>query len=93
MTSSLAHIAALMQERKKPGSLAAGAKTAARKTERARIDAHFAKVRKGKPTPKRKLKYPTGVNLAGQGFRDLYDVVGGRKSTPKQLKRKSVKRK
>lgn len=93
MSSSLARIAALMQEQKKPGSLAAGAKRAARKTERARIDVHFAKVRKGKPTPKKKLKYPIGVSLAGQGFRDLYDVVGGRKSTPEQLKRKSIKRK
>jgi hypothetical protein len=33
------------------------------------------------------LKYPFSVDVAGHGFQNLYDVVGGRKKTPSELKR------
>ena len=51
------------------------------RAERDKVDAFYAKgqvEQKGsaKQTPKQK-KYPAMVSLLGQGFRNLYDALGG----------------
>jgi len=91
--SAITYIAALMQEMKKPGSLAAGAKRGAQKAGRARVDAHFNKVRAGKKpivksTPSQiKTKKAAGRRKeimeraapAGSGYWNLIRALGDKK--------------
>ena len=67
----------------------------ARLKERARVNAYGKKAQKTdsseraktSATPRTKLKYSPGIDVMGHGMQNLVDVVGGRKSTPQQLKR------
>jgi hypothetical protein len=51
--------------------------------ERKKVDSEMAKKKsakssKSKPTAKKKT-YPAGVSMMGQGFKNLYDSLGGNK--------------
>ena len=89
MSYAINMIAAYMQEKKKPGSLVAGAKEAARLAERKRVDELMSKGRSG--TPKQKQVTPAQkatrrresimkkVAPASSGYQRLLDVHSKKK--------------
>jgi len=86
----LLRLAMLLQQMQKGQQTSTGQAEAARLAERARVDKFYGKRQQellASKQPREPLNYPFAVNALGPGFKNLYDVVGLRKSTPEELRR------